>query len=221
MSGEIKERPILFSSEMVRAILDGRKTETRRVMRVQPSSKVDWKKFGFSCVTLPGHIEGRGRYPTNHLDPGESSWGTEFFKIPYGVKGDRLYVRETFQFDEHFNELGLSYYPSWIPGIIYKADAELWEDWDQTRWKPSIHMPKKYSRIKIEIKGIGVERVQDIDSVGCIAEGCPLHISDCPHGNNCDTIFECFKKTWDSINKKRGFGWEKNPFVWVIKFKRI
>ncbi|HEA19679.1 MAG TPA: hypothetical protein ENH87_02025 [Pricia antarctica] len=146
----MKERGIIFSSEMVRAILDYRKTETRRVMKPQP----------------PG-----------------------VFRCPYGNPGDILYVRETFMLGKYSGE------------IYYKADNNVRF---LPEWKPSIHMPKKFSRIKLKILKIRSERLQQIDNLGCIAEGVGK-----------------FVLLWDSLNKKRGFGWDVNPFCWVIKFERI
>ena len=174
------ERPILFSSEMVRAILDYRKTETRRVVNPQPKKE-------------------------HHL---------KYFKYLYANVGDILYVREGFYFDEFDGEI-----PDEISNVYYRADCDE-PDCKAYTWKPSIHMPKKFSRIKLKIKEIRVERVQDITEDHAIKEG----LKQAPEwGTNKPLLFarKRFVVLWDSLNKKRGFGWDKNPYVWVIKFERV
>jgi len=183
-------KPILFNSEMVRAILDGRKTQTRRIVKPQPEEILqgDWSEL-----------------------------------CPYGKVGDRLWVRETFKYMnlEHTK-------------VGYKASIdETCNDGAFIRlgnWRPSIHMPKWAARIFLEITNIRVERVQDITSHDCIAEGLPVPMvcdateyRDQTHLNlnkSHERIKEYFQKLWDSINKKRGYGWEDNPWVWVIEFVR-
>ncbi len=168
---EIKERPILFSSEMVRAILDDRKTETRRVTRFQP------KRFEGLVIDILSK------------------------NCPYGKPGDILYVRECF-FPHHV-------------GVCYRADYDVFNMPKLRKWKPSIHMPKKFSRIKLKIKEIKVERIQEIKILDCRAEGFVFESS-----RNIDVIGN-FMALWDSLNKKRGFGWDSNCFVWVIKFEKV
>ncbi len=161
------ERPILFSSEMVRAILDDRKTETRRVIIKRP-------------------------------------WGANIVsECPYGKPGDILYVREAFDITLYFDG-GLE--------VLYRADCDEVKC-RAGKWKPSIHMPKKLSRIKLEIKEIGVERVQEITEAGAKAEG----LKSSP----IISARENFSALWQCLNRKRGFGWDKDPHVWVIKFERI
>ena len=189
------ERPILFSSEMVRAILEDRKTETRRVMRLQPlEDELVEVLYDATC----------GFYIARLID----CYGHEVhIKSPYGKPGDILYVRETFMI-------------GWTGEIYYKADNNV----NFTPgWKPSIHMPKKFSRIKLKIKEIRVERIQDISNGDILAEGIPKEYYNSPDKPiwRSAVYRECFKKLWESLNKKRGFGWDKDPFVWVIKFKVI
>ena len=194
----MKEHPILFSTEMVIAILEGRKTQTRRVVKPQPDKhsghayRVDTDRY-----LTPSFLD---EIP----DP-----ACFFVECPYGLPGDRLWVRET--------------WANAPRGFIYKADfwPVPWADsvidipTGQTIpliWKPSIHMPRIASRILLEVVSVWVEQVQDISEGDIIAEGCP---SDYLLGIN------WFRPLWDSINEKRGYGWNINPYVWVVEFKRV
>lgn len=195
---EMEERPILFNGEMVRAILDGRKTMTRRVVKPQPEQDTD----------CPYHI------------------GTGIERVartcPYGKPGDRLWVRETFC-DRNNN--GEQIKP------LYRADGQEYEDGDgwhfEPKWKPSIFMPRMYSRITLEITNVRVERLQKINNTDALAEGTPgawVENSEYPGGynenqNKAHVFF--FRQLWDSINAKRGYGWDANPWVWVVEFERI
>lgn len=190
-AGETKmknEHPIIMSSEMVRAILEGRKTQTRRVIR------------------NPQRLEGF------MLKGEEAEW------CPYGKPGDRLWARET-----------MSLWPGTV--AVYNADGEQmpsplnpkhqkWLNNYSRSTVPSIHMPKWAARIWLEITGIRVERVQDIDAVEAEAEGMRRPKRLCPDRHD-EYILERFIRYWNSLNAKRGFGWDKNPWVWVIEFKRL
>jgi len=196
----MKERPILFKAEMVRAILDGRKTQTRRAVKPQPASGVRQSPFSSS-----GLEDGHGRE----------------LSCPYGKPGDQLWVREaTIKVEDHGYE-GPVYVESdegracleggLAPGIDDCVEVEPYE----LRIRPSIHMPRASSRITLEITGVRVERLQDISEGDSIAEGCTnsLHL---PGGRFAN---ENFAHLWWVIN---GDGaWETNPWVWVIEFKRI
>jgi hypothetical protein len=196
----MKERPILFTGEMVRAILDGRKTQTRRVIKQQPE-KVE-KCFG-NLRNIPFEKTSIDEY-TN-------------IKCPYGNPGDRLWVRETWQTS--------------TKGWIYKADHP--ELKPLAKWKSPRFMPRRASRINLEITNIRVERVQDINIYDIEKEGINI-INKLPHplalsGTNPEKVKKFmnaiaqmeFKKLWDSINLKREFGWDSNPWIWVIEFKRL
>ncbi len=126
-------------------------------------------------------------------------------KCPYGQVGDVLWVRET-----------------WMPqdeGICYRADGEK-PSWVEDKWKPSIHMPRKLARIFLEIISTHAERVQDITEEDAKAEGAKaMHLDDL--GQTWKTHKRGFQSLWDSINEKRGFGWDKNPWVWVVTFKKV
>ncbi len=191
----MKKRPILFNSEMVRAILEGRKTETRRVIRDQPNYNL---KYGQTHKDLEKNILRR---------------------CPYGQVGDRLWVRELHYYDVKLTE------DRWH--VVYDVPEKMthWSNYKMdknpklNKWRPSIHMLRWASRITLEITEIRVEWVQDMNRAAAFLEGCPKEVG----GSDGDiaAAHEWFVNLWDSINKKRGFGWSDNPFVWVIKFKRV
>ena len=187
----MKERPILFSGPMVRAILEGRKTQTRRVIKPQPTSDHGLVFEGIA----PGKF--------GAVSDGEIT-------CPYGTIGDRLWVKET----HHVRDAG--YVDGTGRDIVYKADDE---DFPYG-WTPSIHMPRWASRINLEITGIRVERLQDISEEDAKAEGVGVHggwnADETEYGVNARGPFS---RLWDSINAKR-HPWASNPWVWVIEFRR-
>jgi hypothetical protein len=211
----MKERPILFSAEMVRALLDGRKTQTRRVAKLNAAGR----------VKLPGS-------PHNwHCEDPDAA-----LACPYGQPGDRLWVRETWQQfwkeeipAERYSQQGRSGSPSRRPEtmrVVYRADGEISQhpEYGEAIWRPSIHMPRWASRILLEITNVRVERVQEISDLDARAEGleaqasgCGWQVGDKFHSGH---SVDCFSKLWDSINAARGFGWDVNPWVWVIEFRR-
>lgn len=221
----MSEHPIIFSVEMVRAILDGRKTQTRRIIKPQPFGyRTCWSD---DLVAGDIYIEtddslwkacesrGRNKRAAGELTPVE-------VKCPYGKIGDRLWVRETW-WDLGFwdkgewfgrtasHKIGPKYASDFEPeGEIAKHKRNhLMCKW---RKRPSIFMPKWFARIFLEITNIRVERVQDISLEDCKAEG----ISNDPT----EDWRELFMELWDSLNAKRGYSWQTNPWVWVITFKR-
>lgn len=200
----MKERPILFSAPMVRAILDGRKTQTRRV------------------VTHPGL-----QSLSFIVDCGDGWWGDEegdFQALcPYGKRGDRLWVRETWAHDaETFEQCRASREDALGGGAYgpYYRATEIAPD--TLFWRPSIHMPRWASRITLEITAVRVERLQDISLADARAEGAP------PCHPSIDAIAREFgfkdwprswyAQLWDGINS---YGWDTNPLVWVLEFKRV
>ena len=207
----MNERPILFSTEMVQAILDERKTVTRRVMRPQPSE--GWEPSDYGTVHklvngVPDEMKPIGWGPT-------SNDGLEAYKSPYGKPGDLLYVRETWaEFSENFDcGIGCEY-GCQHGKYIYRASGE-WDD--EVKWKPSIHLPKSASRIWLRVKDVRVERVQDISWYDIEQEGV-----DVVQGwDTIDVVFAKWIELWDSINSKRGFGWDVNPWVWAVLFDVI
>lgn len=179
----MKEKPILFSSPMVKAILDGSKTQTRRVIKPQPI----W--IGDPSV----------QFKTQDCNP------KGIIKCPYGQPGDRLWVREKFSYPTGY---------SYVGGIWYWADGQP-DKGDWIKPKPSIHMPRWASRITLEVVSVRVERLQDISESDSRAEGVRYSEEEI-------RPYTCaFVDLWDSINAKLGYGWDVNPWVWVVEFKRV
>jgi hypothetical protein len=190
----MKERPILFSGPMILAILDGRKTMTRRVIKRHP-------------LIDAGFTDNFIKDPDNYV-PND---------CPFGVPGDRLWVREA--------------WAQSTEGVIYRANAVgddsgeregYWVDknrkgdeWfipGKIKWRPSIHMSRSVSRITLEITGVRVARVQDISEEDCLAEGILME----EHYDG--SLVPAYSGLWESLNAKSGFGWDANPWVWVIEF---
>jgi len=224
--GMMKERPILFSTPMVKAILDGKKTQTRRVIKPQPEEH----------VIIPDKINGLKWNGVNYgsitRDERGSIAETSLATIcPYGQPGDTLWVRETWNvcdvgYDGYNGAFEAGYPLVTIPAskpeygnmVYYKADGN-----EEPPWRPSIHMPRWASRITLEITAVRVERVQDISEGDAIAEGIDTSWQETKYPNvfmQLDARAE-FEITWDTINAKRGYSWDDNPWVWVIEFERI
>ena len=205
----MKERPILFSGPMVRAILDGRKTQTRRVMKPQPDHHEN--------ENLPGHF-GTWFHDWN-LDHDAATIDDIIKYCPFGRPSDRLWVRETFVVDYEVGEGTRGGIP---PAVFYRAtdDGKTNFTPGMEHWKPSIHMPRKYCRLLLDVKAIRVERLQEITEEAAIAEGVDaVSLADAPR----QAVWsrrQDFAQLWDSLNKKRGFGWDLNPWVWVVSFER-
>lgn len=183
-----KSTPILFSGPMVKAILDGRKSQTRRIVNGRGKIAVIHQSCG------PMVLE--------KYDP-KDECGFQV-KYPYTV-GTLLWVKETF-----LNNALEGYEPVYL----YRADGD--DKPEDRKWKPSIFMPRKASRITLEVTGVRVERLQDISDDDCIAEGC---IGDEVDGADQPLPTMCFQFLWQSINGPES--WEKNPWVWVIQFKKL
>jgi len=218
----VKERPILFSGPMVRALLAGTKVQTRRVVKPQPIMR-----DGGDCVVEYGkqRHSGPAEYLLGHVLPK--------FGCPYGQPGDRLWVREAHMIQAHPADIGLS--RADIPktwdaavasagSVIYRADpgAELLAD--GRKWSPSIHMPRWASRLTLEITGVRVERLNDISESDALAEGVTAVSSGgvtlfTTTGVNCfQTAKDAYAALWESINGPGS--WDANPWVWVVEFKR-
>lgn len=194
--------PILFNTDMVRAVLDGRKTVTRRLMKPQIPDHCP------SCMHIHNDfIYDRAAQNVYCASCGEPLYNGGFpYKSPY-QPGDILYVRETWG---HGYDEGT---------YIYKADDKLAElpafkESSKMIYKPSIHMPKEAARIWLRVTNVKVERLKDIDTLGCQHEGIDIT------GNG---VFKRFSLLWDSTIKKSDvdrYGWNANPWVWVIEFER-
>lgn len=196
----MKSRPILFSGPMVCALLDGSKTQTRRIYKNRKHPDAGCDMAANELVREPQHVIDR--------------------ICPYGQPGDRLWVRETFQGpmwfgdDKPVNSHTQKY-------CYYKADgdgAPEYMDADDNlvcRWKPSIHMPRWASRITLEITGVRVERLRDISDDDSLAEG----IYPTKTGLYPGSPRAAYEELWGSINGPGS--WAYNPFVWVIEFRRV
>lgn len=228
---EVKERPILFSTPMVKAILEGRKTVTRRVVTARNSSFSGtfggWPSLDFSQAYVDGD---KSQYQYLHVP--NPAWETSHRVGPKYDKGDILWVRETWA---PFNgDCGIGCeYGCHCPTYIYKADY----DDTEVIWKPSIHMPRAACRLRLEIVSIGVERLQDITEEDAIREGIepdPLGPDSIDGGvlypglrfyNYADVGYryvkplESFQSLWTKINGPES--WNANPWVWRIEFKVI
>lgn len=222
------ELPIIFSGPMVKALLDGQKTQTRRVVKPPPP---DWiTQFGYTCFTPKGHISGRGTYKDE--GPGE-----KFFKCPY-QKGQTLWVREAWCL--------LDYDQWWEPGprdlvvrpgkyprknaCAYKADETSLEGERCRkelgyRWKSPFFMPRWASRLALTVTNARVERVQEISEEDAKAEGilepAPVHGKWCAPAKGREghwSYRKPYADLWDALNAKRGYAWARNPWVWVVEF---
>jgi len=206
-------KPILFSTPMVQAILDGRKTMTRRVVKFPRYIRDDGERLIL--------LEDGGGYSDDWTI--KSLLANGHMSQPYSPS-DILWVRETWC---NINK------PEFAPEYYYKADAINAEDYDSTEWKwrPSIFMPRESARTWLRVTDVRVERVQDITENDAMAEGCSGVV--CEHSNSinggCSDCMNTgwleppeleFMDLWDSLNAKRGYGWDANPWVWVISFKQ-
>ena len=209
-------KPILFSTEMVQAILEGRKTQTRRLHGLDEIKKNpnDWTFYYFSKDDKRTFAHFR-KQEDNKI---KSIFGTS----PYQI-GDILWVRETWQTTWNENK------KSW--DTIYKADGGYWIDDDGImKWKPSIYMPKKRARIFLEVTNIRVQRLQEISEEDAIAEGIKKtwindDIKQCKFknyindGKGSKSAIDSFISLWKKINGEDS--WNVNPWVWVYEFKQV
>lgn len=222
MKTEPKERPILFSGPMVRAILEGRKTQTRRVVK----------------LTDTGRVKAPCAFRNWHLDDPNA-----VLACPYGEPSDRLWVRETWGI---YDGEGMPFgYPSGIPKelpeeyhVSYPADDADGVIGEVFKWRPSIHMPRWASRILLEVVSVRVERLQEISEEDAEAEGVEAQTWEPTgklgyknytpelekHGFNREACMTPLAKDsyftlWEAINGKGS--WDDNPWVWVVEFKRL
>lgn len=190
----MRVKPILFNTEMVRAILDGRMTQARRLIKPQPTNP-------------------------RHNNVGWLGWddGHGYRMKPPCEVGDILWVRETWQYvytcDDYDKCIEITgryvYFADDSMPFTYWVDTDTGEHKDQMPWRPSIHMPREAARIFLRVTDVRVERLQDIDDDGVVAEGLEIGAQ--------------FDELWNRTVKKSDrakFGWENNPWVWVIEFER-
>lgn len=210
----MREYPILFNGAMVRAILAGQKTQTRRAVKNPPAG-------GFCGLKLTlGYPASKDSIWVGFGNPADP----QYVRCPFGEPGDRLWVRETHAIFRTHGQ--------------HRADGERWGPWgglpttlseggkeiayyregfdrcDPGRWRPSIHMPRWACRLVLEITAVRVERLQTISARDCTAEGVTSRFT--LHDGN-DDLLDQFRELWTST----GGDWESNPWVWVIEFKRL
>ena len=262
----MSERPILFSGPMVRAILEGRKTQTRRVI----SDRNSQGNFRASELLLddprtfvdhgPSPAGNPGDYLHAHLDAlkieaargwerGDCDQECVERLYPKWMPGDRLWVRETWQryFEDEVpagrehgprDTMGVPAQPERKSFIYYRADGELIHPkLGRALWVTPLHMFRRMSRLTLEVKAVRVERLQEISEADARAEGIRLVTKDGTVNKFCvydqgdysstpwsemprDAV-SSYRSLWDSINAKRGHGWETNPWVWVVEFERV
>ena len=232
-----RERAVLFSAPMVRALLAGTKTQTRRAVNLPADAK-------HVCYWAPPS----GRSESGYADPGVNYWtpdpagetdSNHLNPCPYGQPGDRLWVRETWQYAD-WTEDGQPYVRLAADNTVRFCDGagegetlvDVWAELsDPTnyaidnkaadrKWRPPIFMPRWASRITLEITGVRVERVRDISHADALAEG----VADADEGSNLikgSYAITNFANLWYTINSKRGYGWDSNPYVWVVEFKKV
>lgn len=230
-------KPILFNVEMVRAILDGRKTCTRRVIKPQPKARL--------CYTYAGSHKdciGKWTYPSRGV---REFWGEEY-KLPENIKDEELSKRWNPPY--HTDDI-LYVRETWSEGYedgtyIYRADDKLadlptFKESSKLIYHPSIHMPKEAARIWLKVTDVRVERLQEMNPVDVIKEGAYPDCLDClnTYGESgsqccygteeqcsqCDEVMMEWEKLWNSTIKKSDldrYGWNANPWVWLIEFER-
>lgn len=207
-----KERPILMNGAMVRAVLDGSKTQTRRIIKPQPKpvphrpGDYQWPCNAFQSMVSVADT----RAPGAHGMAGDA--------CPHGGHGDRLWVRETWAPHPDF--------PETVRRTVYRADREC--EYDVERWTPSIHMPRLASRIQLEIVSVRVERLQDISDADIVAEGIDMEalaesqdrydiVCKGSDASGRATARTAWRELWEST----GGDWDANEWLWVIEFKRV
>lgn len=206
----MKERGMIFNGEMVRAILDGRKTQTRRIMKVQP----DTPEFGLRRIIESSIANEIGMYFWSQEDARGIKARSKQFSCPFGDVGDRIWVRETWaEAGAGAPDLKLyrANYPEHVPTHYENVPPV-----DEIRWTPSIHMPRWASRLTLEITGVRVERLASVSDEDVGKEGYPANPA--PYGGTMDKWL-WFRGLWDSIYPDQSF--KHNPWVWVIEFKVV
>lgn len=233
---EVKERPILFSGPMVRAILEGRKTQTRRVL------KSKWFELSEESGHLRyteydpprwhhGDADEDGRYlaGSGPFDPKKQSDQRHAASFcPYGGNGDRLWVREAFAHlaDLKTKDPGTA---ALMSRAFFRADHPTGlshDDASDLKWRSPLFLPRSLSRLTLEVTNVRVERLQEITQADAIAEGMRRHHASGVYSTGADlscyaTAREAFAHGWDSSNQKRGFPFDSNIWVWVIEFRKL
>jgi hypothetical protein len=248
----VRERPILFSGEMVRAILDGRKTQTRRVITPKPPVETgDLVNIGGNCWACIGN---NGPNRTCPYEPGHrlwvrETWQAEFewpaqpgdhllnywHEVPPGFRGVKNAMRAYYRADwaeyyvNKYDDKGSDFSLSFNTCVDESQLVEY--DFDEPlpfRWVPSIHMPRWASRITLEVTAVRGEQVQDISEDDAIDEGLEPIVNDPITDGYGEwqkpyviSARDQYVELWNSLNAKRGYGWDVNPWVWVVEFRRV
>ncbi|HBY7487067.1 TPA: hypothetical protein MI658_06200 [Klebsiella pneumoniae] len=236
----MKERGMIFNGEMTRAILDGRKTQTRRVMKVQPESN----QLGLLLITDSTKRSDIGKYHWAESNATGNHVRSKLFSCPFGAVGDRIWVREAYRFPASLDDVSptgvgemavaTGYRKPWAP-TFYEFTGTFSDGWkgfetppkvsDAGKLRPSIHMPRWASRILLEITDVRVERLNSIHDVDAMREGIQ-NLTTCSHADfgipgvvNAQHPVRAFQLLWESIYGADS--WRANPWVWVIEFKRV
>ena len=200
----MKERPIIFSAESVKQILSGTKTQTRRVVKPQlygwePYKQPEW--YTSSAIDKDGMLVPGKEVFGVYSEDGECSR-----VCPYGAPGDRLWAREAFFHYESGADSDTS------ESVLFYKDT-IPPEWENVKWRSPLFLPRRHSRLTLEITNVRCEQLQDISDADAVAEGFatpPYHQRKAR-----------FAIAWDSLNAKRGFDWCMNPYVWVLEFKKV
>lgn len=227
------DRPIIFSAPMVRAMLDGRKSQTRRLLKPQPPEWCANDQPGYSCLTPKGHIEFRGFWPGTADE--EGGYGSKFIKLRY-AKGDRLWVRESCRAEELDDGLD---------GVRYAADnvfrpieptmlaANAWSQLFHYRGRgtglignpvPSIHMPRWCSRLTLPVTDVRIQRLQEISEADAIAEGLSLAPGrwwSGAEGQAAPNPVSAYALLWNTLHTKPGERWDDDPWIVAISFEVV
>jgi hypothetical protein len=202
-----RERPILFSAPMVRALMAGTKTQTRRVVKGAPTDWAPMQPQVFAPTVIDRHGDeqpGPDAYGAGNED------GDCWIRCPYGEPGDRLWVRESWARDDEDGQV------MYRADIGHEACADAWEQGriegvPRYKWKPSIHMPRRICRLVLTLESVRVERLNDISRGDAMAEGCPFqNMAEGPDPR------QWYADLWDQINGQGS--WNANPWVWVLAF---
>jgi hypothetical protein len=208
----VKERPIIFTADSVRGILEGRKTQTRRVVKPQPQGSghhgPTWGRYQPACK------EWEFWGPIDPETKRALLYEHGVHRCPYGLPGDHLWVREVYR------TVGRRHRGTERRSLLYPATCEPGSV--RGPFKSPRFMPRWASRITLEVLDVRVQRVQEISDADAVAEGMPKNSPIMYADEPAHELFSAaaYRVAWDSINAKRGFGWDKNPWVWAVSFRR-
>lgn len=208
----MRERGMIFNAEMVRALLDGRKTQTRRVLTPRQLGLIELAAIGGEC------------YPLDSEQQHANSQSYYRQLCPFGDVGDRLWVREAFRVHSKATDVATLVYraserQSWTQQTRRVPISECNKPVSPEAWTPSLHMPRWASRITLEITGVRVERLSSMTEEDARAEGCMGGHDSIPGYMYSATPHEHFHHLWTSIYGEDS--WQVNPWVWVVEFKRV